>query len=472
MRLVLFMSQFKQFISPWYLGYAFQGAAVLGLAPILLPLVVGTALGNSAAGIVVACFYVGQLASPLLGNFADRTRAFRLIYASGYVLLAAGLTGFAVVESLLFWALLAFVQGLGSAATNTVAAMFIVEFSPKKQWDGKIGWLQTFYGAGQAAGLGLAAIAQAHPTLGLLFSAALMAPGLFLGLRGLPQSGDDKSTPHKPFRERTRELQARAARLISTGPRNLSHMVHHYHPGTTGLVSGLVKSLRTPYGLYILAWFACMFGTWLLYNLYPLLMQSAFDVKADRSSMFYAVAAVIGVFFYAPSGKLGKKIGDVAVVTVGTVVTLICLVIMSALAWWQPANAGWWAALAFVPIPVAWSPLIVAGTAAAAQLSSLNEGKAVGIFNATTAIASVLSAFAAGWVADLLSYTWVLILAAIASGIAFVLLLPLLKQNKPVDGDDDQATEDDGASTAPQTAEKSAAPDASSTEGHGSPNRG
>ncbi|HEY7804202.1 MAG TPA: MFS transporter [Orrella sp.] len=424
------MSQFKQFISPWYLGYAFQGAAVLGLAPILLPLVVGGALGSSAAGMVVACFYVGQLASPLLGNLADRTKAFRLIYALGYVLLAAGLSGFALVESLVFWSLLAFVQGLGSAATNTVAAMFIVEYSPKKDWDGKIGWLQTFYGAGQAAGLGLAAIAQAHPTLGLLLSAALMAPGLFLGLRGLPDTGRSGANTHTPLRQRTKDLQAKAARLISTGPRNLSHLVHRYHPQVGGLVGGLLKNLKTPYGLYILAWFACMFGTWLLYNLYPLLMKSAFDIEADRSSLFYALAAVIGVFFYAPSGKLGKLIGDVAVVALGTIVTLICLLAMSMLAWWQPDDAGWWALLAFIPIPVAWSPLIVAGTAAAAQLSSLNEGKAVGIFNATTAIASVLSAFAAGWVADLLSYTWVLILAAIATAIACVLLMPLLKQNK------------------------------------------
>lgn len=430
------MSQFKQFISPWYYGYAFQGAAVLGLAPILLPLVVGTALGSSAAGIVVACFYIGQLASPLLGNLADRTKAFRLIYGLGYVLVAAGLSGFALVDSLVFWSLLAFVQGLGSAATNTVAAMFIVEFEPKDRWDGKIGWMQTFYGTGQAVGLGLAAIAQAHPTAGLLACAALMAPGLFLGLRGLPgtqnQSHQSQQThrTHKPLRDQALAIQTKAARLISTGPRNLTQLVHHYHPSAGILVQGLIKSIRTPYALYILAWFACMFGTWLLYNLYPLLMKSAYDIGADNSSTVYALAAVIGVFFYAPSGKLGKKMGDVAVVMLGTVVTLVCLVAMSLLAWWQPANAMWWAALAFTPIPVAWSPLIVTGTAAAAQLSSLNEGKALGIFNATTAIASVLSALAAGWIADLLSYTWVLILAAVSTAIGAALLLPLLKHNK------------------------------------------
>lgn len=253
------MSQFKQFISPWYYGYAFQGAAVLGLAPILLPLVVGTALGSSAAGTVVACFYIGQLASPLLGNLADRTKAFRLIYALGYVLLAAGLTGFALADSLIFWSLLAFVQGLGSAATNTVAAMFIVEFEPKDRWDGKIGWMQTFYGTGQAVGLGLAAIAQAHPTAGLLACAALMAPGLFLGLRGLPGSKNQPQQPqqsqrtHKPLRDQALAIQVKAARLISTGPRNLTQLVHHYHPKAGSLIRGLVKSIRTPYGLYILA---------------------------------------------------------------------------------------------------------------------------------------------------------------------------------------------------------------------------
>ncbi len=429
------MNQIKQYVSPWYLGYAFQGTAVLGLAPILLPLVVGTALGNAAAGIVVACFYVGQLASPLLGNLADRTKTFRLIYAMGYLLLAAGLTGFALVETLLFWSLLAFVQGLGSAATNTVAAMYIVEYAPKKDWDGKIGWLQTFYGTGQAVGLGLAAIAQSHPTMGLLFCAALMAPGLFFGLRGLPDAKDRPAKshhPHTPLREQATEWQAKAARLLSTGPRNLSHMVHQYHPNVSNLFKGLVRNARTNYGLYILAWFSCMFGTWLLYNLYPLLMKSAYGIDASHSSLFYALGAVIGIFFYAPSGKLGKVMGDIAVVMIGSLVTLVCLIAMSVLAWWQPPNAAFWAALAFVPIPVAWSPLIVTGTAAAAQLSTMNEGRAVGIFNATTAIASVLSAFAAGWVADLLSYTWVLILAVVATAIEFILLLPLLKQNKPV----------------------------------------
>ena len=56
--------------------------------------------------------------------------------------------------------------------------MFIVEYKPKQEWDARVGWLQTFYGIGQAAGLGLAAYLQARPELGLMVSAGLMADSL------------------------------------------------------------------------------------------------------------------------------------------------------------------------------------------------------------------------------------------------------------------------------------------------------
>lgn len=52
---------------------------------------------------------------------------------------------------------LALLQGAGAGASNTVAAMYIIEFRPKDQWATRIGWLQTVYGTGQA--LGLAAVA-------------------------------------------------------------------------------------------------------------------------------------------------------------------------------------------------------------------------------------------------------------------------------------------------------------------------
>ena len=180
-------------MSPWYGGYAFQGVVVLGTAPILLPLIVGGAAGPAEAGLVVAALYIGQLAAPMFGALADGSGRHRLIYASGYLLLAVGLGLFPLAQTVLEWFVLALMQGLGVAATNTVASMFIVEFRPKAEWDRRIGWMQTCYGIGQAAGLGLAALLQQAPTLGMLASAALMLPGLLFGLLGTPRGAGPRS---------------------------------------------------------------------------------------------------------------------------------------------------------------------------------------------------------------------------------------------------------------------------------------
>jgi fucose permease len=47
---------------------------------------------------------------------------------------------------------------MGTAATTTVATLFIIDFVPQEQWDPRISWLQSFNGAGQVAGLLLAGI--------------------------------------------------------------------------------------------------------------------------------------------------------------------------------------------------------------------------------------------------------------------------------------------------------------------------
>lgn len=151
-----------------------------------MPIVVNDAGNAAKAGIVIAFCYIGQMLAPLMGAIVDRTGLHRPFYFSGYILLAIGLAVFPFTNLMWFWMALAFLQGIGSTTTNTVAAMFIVEYEPKSEWDVRIGWLQTFYGVGQAVGVALASVLQARPEMGLLTSAGLMVPGMALGARGLP----------------------------------------------------------------------------------------------------------------------------------------------------------------------------------------------------------------------------------------------------------------------------------------------
>jgi len=49
--------------------------------------------------------------------------------------------------------IIAFVVGAGTAAVATVASLFVVEFNPQSEWSPRIGWLQSYNGAGQTVGL-------------------------------------------------------------------------------------------------------------------------------------------------------------------------------------------------------------------------------------------------------------------------------------------------------------------------------
>lgn len=411
------MINWKRYSDPWYSGYAFQGAVVLGVAPILIPLIVGNAAGSAEAGLVVAAFYAGQLSAPFLGGLTDRLGIHRAVYFLGYLLLAAGLAAFPFVSGAGFWLLLALIQGMGAAATNTVAAMFIVETRPKDEWDPRIGWLQTFYGLGQALGLGLAALLQMEPGWGMVIAAALMLPGIWLGRMGLPK------TEHPARAAKVPKFSRRTHRQ----PRTPFGMLHHYESILTKDAARILLFWRSAFGLYLLSWFLCMLGSWLIYNLYPLLMQSAYGINASLSSLYYAVAAGIGIFVYAPSGILGHKIGDGPVVMLGILASIISAGAMAFLAHFDTQYNSWLVPAFFILMPVAWSPLIVAGTALTAQLATIAEGTAMGVFNATTAIASVLAALGAGYIAEFTGYKAVPIVAVVLLLLSAAVLLPVLR---------------------------------------------
>jgi MFS family permease len=412
----------KKFISPWFYGYSLQGIAVLGIVPILMPIIVAQETDASTAGIVVASFYVGQLFGPLSGALSDRFLIHRFIYLLGFVFLGVGLLIFPYVSSTVFWVLLALLQGFGSVSSNTVAGMFIVERYEKSEWDTRIGLLQTFYGVGQAIGLGLAAIFFSNPTIGYMIAAALMIPGFFIGIKSIPTNRHNIS--HINLRghfSHHKHMPSRSPMMLLNA---LELSIHK-------AVFKLKDETKTKFGLFIVGWFSIMLGNWLLYNLYPLLMNSAFGMHAGYSSMFNALGAVIGIFLYAPSGALGKKIGDGKVILIGIAMSLVAVAIMAFCAYFEAGEFGFYAAgLAFMLIPASWSPLIVGGTAWSVELSSLNQGETLGIFNSTLALACVLSALGAGYIADFLGFKAVLLVSLAFTIASFIVVFRVTQANQ------------------------------------------
>ncbi|WP_192893999.1 MFS transporter [Hydrogenovibrio thermophilus] len=411
-------ASFKRFGSPWFYGYGFQGIVVLGIVPILMPLIVSEHAGASTAGLVVASFYVGQLLGPLVGMLSDRFALHKPLYLSGFVLLGGALVFFPYVQATSFWLILAFLQGFGSVASNTVAGIFIVERYEKSEWDERIGVMQTLYGVGQAIGLAAAAVLFPEPAVAYLLAAALMIPGMLVGYASIPSMR--KQEAHPKLRgefEHKRHLPFRSPMVL------LSKLELSFHQA----ILKIPALLTSRFGLFIVGWFFIMLGNWLLYNLYPLLMRSVFDMDADVSSVYNALGAIIGIFLYAPAGMLGEKIGDGKVVLAGILASLLAVGLMAFFAYFNFHGLAFFiGGLAFVLIPASWSPLIVGGTSWSAELSSLSQGEALGIFNSTTALACVISALGAGYIAEFVGYKAILLVSLAFTVLSLFVILRVM----------------------------------------------
>ncbi len=400
-------------IEPWYLAYAFQGASVAGLIPILIPLVVNQGGSVAQVGLVMAGVNFGGLAAPLWGTLADRFRLHRWLLVGGLFLTVIGLALFPFVRGSGPWLLLALLQGIGSAGAATVANLFVVEVHPEAEWDERIGWLQTFYGAGQVAGL---LVAGFFSQPGVVRTGVFVAAGVTLlaGLVGW-------LTTHTPPRPAAAKPVMRHP--VRTGEWTVGSPQRLFHHVSAEVITGMGRLLRSSFGLFLLVWLLTFSGTAIIFSLYPVLMQTQFGVAPEVSSPVFAVAAGIGLFLYSPAGSWSARLGTRRVMLVGFAIRLAAVLGILVLGLTHPVSLSWLALLGFVLIVLAWSLLSVSSTALAAALSPAGEGAGLGLFNAVTALAGVLGSLLGGAIAGQSGFPAALALALVAILIGFVIFI-------------------------------------------------
>jgi MFS family permease len=392
-----------EWIEPWYLVYALMGVVVAGLLPVLVPLIVSQSANAGQVGVVVAALSLGGLTSPLWGGLADRYRTHRLLLAGGLLFACLGLAFFALSRQPGVWTLLATIAGLGTASAATVANLFVVEAHPKAEWDERIGWLQTFYGIGQVAGLLLAGLlAQFDLRIGLWAAAGLSAAAAGLGWL------TTKTPPAQPGLQPVLVHPVKHVESTISSPQRLFH-----HPQWPGM-RALGQNLRPPFGIFLLAWLLAFAGPAAVFSQYPLLMQKAYGVAPGSSSVAFAIIAGLGLSLYTPAGNGSKRYGPSRIFRVSLGLRLLAFAGMLGLIFANAGKAaGPLALLAFAFVVWAWSLMSVSGTALAALLSPAGEGQGLGIFNATTAVAGIAGALLGGWAVGAWGYSSIVGLALV-----------------------------------------------------------
>ena len=178
------------YLAPWYLAYMILGLITSGMLPFLLPLMVANTTDDPGRiAYIVGAYNAGVLPAPLLGLVAERFQLFRPVFFGGFAALSIGTGAASTASALADWVALAVLCGIGAGAVATVAPLFVVNFVPKSEWNARIGWLQSFNGAGQLAGLLLAGLLLLGPlAYGFWLSAVLSALAIVVGHFGLQEA--------------------------------------------------------------------------------------------------------------------------------------------------------------------------------------------------------------------------------------------------------------------------------------------
>jgi MFS family permease len=388
------------YLAPWYLAYGILGLITSGMLPFLMPLMVASTTSRPGlVAYVIGAYNIGLLTAPLLGKLAQSYHLFRPVFFGGFIALTLGLGAATQTSAFISWVPLALLCGVGAGAVATVAPLFVIGFAPKDEWDARIGWLQSFSGGGQLAGLLIAGlITQGQLANGFWVAAGLSAVAIVIGHFGLPSQSRRRGMrlPPLPWRQLMSGFQS--------GP-PVGGLLQHSHNLQGEAWKSLPKSLGGVFGRFLLAWAVIHFGVAPFFAYYPLIMNDIYDVPPATTAVLYALAVTVGIGLFVLAGRAAQQYGAPLVFRLGLAVRIAGFGILAALALIPPPSEASVAMFGFIVVVLAWPVLSVSGTSLAARMAPpIGEGAAMGLLAASGAIATLLGTVLTGPLVETVGY--------------------------------------------------------------------
>lgn len=365
----------------------------------LIPLYVLEQGGSPAdAGAVMAL--AGALA--LIGGWADRWRAHRGFQLLSLALLSAAAVSFAFARDELTWLLAAALLGLAIAGLSVINATFVVGagFSEQVQAQ-KLAMLQLSTPSGQV--LGLAAVAG-------LTALSLNLSSIFLILAGVGAVLTLVIASANP---------AAAARISASEP--------VASPDRADAVQiSLRRVLVSPFGLTLATTTLIVIAGQGLESQYPNYMQSAFEIDPTVSASALSVMVLCSIPLYYLVGRWTARSGAgipllvSVLMRAGTGVGLLLL----------PSTAGNAALVAFALVMLAYPLMDLASATLAGRTSPIGAGAGQGAVGAAMALGTLVAAVLAGWIAQQIGFPALPWITIIASGLAVVPALAIIRQGR------------------------------------------
>ncbi len=400
----------------WMLSNFAVGAGFSAFIALLIPPYVTSATSDvSASGVVMAIISLGAILGPVLGSFADKYRAHRIVMCAGLAGMALGFGLFAgAAESAALYALDAIILGISIAAISAVAPVFVVGAGLRQELEAKrMTWYSLMMPAGQVAGGVLAtAAARAEWSFTARFWLAAAVSALLFVAVLLTSKGPEERI-HRAMDE---ELARRAtdAEGEDEAPASI----------------GLKAVLGSAFGLFLLVATLSSVANNGINNQISNILPNLYGISEGGTSTLIAVAGLLNIVLFFPAGKWMARSGPMTVYNAGLIMRLVGALGMALVGWL--AGSAIILAIASMQLLYQGSPFArLAQPSTAVGFASFPAGAANGWLIGCSALGSFIGSVLGGFFAERFGFNSVNWMAASAAAgsvaIALLVLVPIKK---------------------------------------------
>jgi predicted MFS family arabinose efflux permease len=385
----------------WMISFIAAGAGWAAFISLLIPPFVTESTGNAAdAGIVMAIISLAAVLAPVLGGFADKYRAHRVVLSLGVLGMALGFLMYAFsAEAQAIYALDAIVLGISAAAINAVGPVFVLGANLSQKLEAsRLTVLNLLQPVGQVIGGALLALAV---SANLDFSARfLIAAGFMLICAVLTWF-----TTAGP-----------AKRIVLPEDKPDEH--HEEQKQSFGLKQVLFSS----FGLTLLILTLSSVGNNGINAQIANILPNVYGMDQQATSALISLAGLLNIFFFILAGRWMARSGGMTVLTGGTVIRFVGALGMALIG--MMTNKPILLAAAFMLILYQSNPFSrISQGVVGMRFAAVPAGATSGWVIAASAAGSFLGALIGGFLASSIGFNAINWMSAIAVGLALVLLI-------------------------------------------------
>jgi len=384
----------------WMVSNIAFGAGFSAFISLLIPPFVTDVTGNAAdAGIIMAIISLAAILGPVLGGFADKYRAHRLILSLGVLGMAVGFFMYSIsADAKALYALDAIFLGISVAAINAVGPVFIIGAGLSQALQAKR--LTTFNllaPVGQVIG---GAIMAGAASAGMDFSSRFMiAAGLMLLTAVVTWFSSAKPAKQILLPEDKPEEQ------IADKKKSF----------------GLKQVMFSTFGLYLLILVLSSTGNNGINAQIANILPNVYGIDQATTSSLISLAGLLNILFFFVAGAWMSRSGAMPDFITGNIMRLVGAIGLAVLG--MVAKSPILLVAASMQIFYQANPFIrLTQPVLAMRFSSIPPGQATGWVIAAAAFGSFLGSLIGGWLADTVGFNAINWMGVIAVGAALLLI--------------------------------------------------